>query len=132
MYAGKTRDGKMDVKITTQLGRTDDLVRVYYHLDYTCLQDVFYDRLAFFEVAADRYADNGFTCFAYGNETGVSVDQEITQHGTTGYPSEEARGIELSGDSPWVMLYASTPSDELAEHLANIGFVVRAFKSKVG
>ena len=56
MYAGKTRDGKMDVKITTQLGRTDDLV----------------------------------------------------------------------------MLYASTPSDELAEHLANIGFVVRAFKSKVG
>ena len=132
MYGGKTRDEKIEVKITTQLGRTDDLVRVYYHLDYTFFQEVSYDRLAFFQVAADRYADNGFTRFAYGNETGVSLDQEIAEHGTTGYPSEEARGIELSGNSPWVMLYASTPSDDLAEHLANIGFVVRAYEAKLG
>ena len=133
MYAGRSRDGKIDVKITTQLGRTDDLVRVYYHLDYTFLQDVSYDRLAFFQMPADRYADNGYTRFAYGNESGVTADQEITEHGTTGYPSEEARGIELPGDSPWVMLYAyDPPSDNLAEHLANIGFVVRAFEAKLG
>ena len=31
IYAGLSRDGKIEAKITTQLGRTDDLVRAYYH-----------------------------------------------------------------------------------------------------
>ena len=133
IYAGKSRDGKIDVKIKTQLGRTDDLVRVYYQLEYNFIQDVTYDRLAFFQMPADGYADNGYTRFAYGNETGVTLDQEITDHGTTGYPSDEARGIQLPGDSPWVMLYAyDPPSDNLAEHLANTGFVVRGFQAKLG
>ena len=130
IYAGKTRDGKITEKISTQLGRTDDLVRVYYHLTYTFLEDVSYNRLAFFQVAADRYADNGFTRYAYGNENGVTVDQEITSHGTTGYESESDRGIQLPGNAPWVMLYASTKDgDALPEHLANIGFVVRAYEA---
>ena len=133
MYAGKTRDGKITEKISTQLGRTDDLVRVYYHLTYTFLEDVSYNRLAFFQVAADRYADNGFTRYAYGNETGVTMDQEITNHGTTGYASEEDRGIKIPGNAPWVMLYASTrDGDALPEHLANIGFVVRAYEANLG
>ena len=133
IYAGKTRDGKITEKISTQLGRTDDLVRVYYHLTYTFLEEVSYNRLAFFQVAADRYGDNGFTRYAYGNENGVTVDQEITNHGTTGYASESDRGIELPGNAPWVMLYASTKDgDALPEHLANIGFVVRAFEADLG
>ena len=78
IYAGKTRDGKMTQRVTTQLGRTDDLVRVYYHFTYEFLEEVSYKRLAFFQVAADRYADNGFTRYAYGNENGATVDGEIT------------------------------------------------------
>jgi len=133
MYAGKTRDEKIEAKISTQLGRTDDLVRVYYHLDYTFLQDVSYDRLAFFQIAADRYADNGFTRYAYGNESGVTVDAEVTEHGTTGYASEDDRGIALSGNAPWVMLYEnSRDGDSLPEHLANIGFVIRDYEAKLG
>ena len=133
IYAGTTRDGKIEAKITTQLGRTDDLVRVYYQLDYTFLEDVSYSRLAFFQVAADQYSDNGFTRYAYGNEGGVTFDQVITNHGTTGYASDEDRGIELTGNAPWVMLYLSTKDgDSLPEHLANVGFVVRAYVANIG
>ena len=102
-------------------------------MDYTFLEDVTYDRLALFQVAADRYSDNGFQRYAYGNEDGASVIGEITNHTSSGYASEANRGIEMSGESPWVMLYQNgRDSDSLPEHLANIGFVVRDYQANIG
>jgi hypothetical protein len=133
VYAGLSRDGKIEAKISTQLGRTDDLVRAWYHLEYTFLEDVIYDRLALFQVAADRYGDNGFTRYAYGNEDAVSFDGEITDHGTSGYASESDRGISLEGAAPWVMLYQNANNgDSLPEHLANLGFVIRDYEANIG
>jgi hypothetical protein len=132
-YAGISRDGRIAARIDTQLGRTDDLVRVYYHLEYTVLDDVEYDRLALFQVAADRYADNGFTRYAYGNAAGVLQQGDISDHRTTGYAADADRGIALPGEAPWVMLYASDRSDgSLPEHLANVGYVVRSYEALIG
>ena len=133
VYAGVTTDGRIRATIRTQLGRTDDLVRVYYHLEYTFLEDVTYDRLAFFQMAADRYGDNGFTRYAYGNADGVTVDAAVPNHQTTGYADPEDRGIPLTGQAPWVMLYANTwDQGPLPENLANVGFVVRSFRAEIG
>ena len=133
VYAGQTRDGAIEATITTQLGRTDDLVRVWYHLEYSFLEDVEYERLALFQMAADRYADNGFSRYAYGEGSEVLVDAAIEDHGTTGYASEEHRGIALEGEQPWTMLYASThDTGSLPEHLANVGFVVREYEARIG
>jgi len=133
IYGGRSRDNKIEARISTHLGRTDDLVRAYYRLEYTFLEDVNYDRLALFQVAADRYADNGFTQYAYGNENGVAFDEVVPNHQTTGYASESDRGIPLPGDSPWVMLYDSThDTGNLPENLANIGFVVREYEANIG
>lgn len=133
IYAGQSRDGKIEAHITTHLGRTDDMVRATYRLEYTFLEDTPYDRLALFQMAADRYADNGFTQYAYGNELGVAFDAEIPIHETTGYASENDRGIPLPGDAPWVMLYESThASGNLPENLANTGFVIRSYEATVG
>ena len=133
-YSGVTRDGKIEAKITTQLGRTDDLVRAYYHLEYTVLSDVAYNRFALFQVAADRYADNGFTRYAYGHADGVTADLLTDMnHQSTGYASQADRGIPLEGDSPWVMLYDSEHNQgDLPEHLANVAFVVRDYDIKMG
>ena len=132
-YAGITRDERVEATITTELGRTDDLVRVWYHLEYTFHEDTPYERLALFQMAADRYADNGFSRYAYGDVTDVLEDEEITDHETTGYASEDARGIELDGESPWVMLYENVNDEgSLPEHLANVGFVVREFEAQLG
>jgi poly(3-hydroxybutyrate) depolymerase len=133
VYAGVTTDGRIRAKIRTQLGRTDDLVRVYYHLEYTFLDDVTYDRLAFFQMSADRYGDNWFTRYAYGNAQGVTTDAAVPDHGTTGYAQDADRGIALSGQAPWVMLYASTQdAPPLPENLANVGFIVRDFRADIG
>jgi len=133
IYAGISRDNKIQAKISTQLGRTDDMVRAYYHLEYTFLQDVSYERLALFQIAADRYSDNGFTRYAYGNELGFLFDQPVLDHESTGYPSEASRGIPLEGLSPWVMLYDSNHNEgDLPEHHANLGFVVRDYEATIG
>ncbi len=133
IYSGLSRDGKIEATVTTQLGRTDDLVRAYYHLEYTILEDVNYNRIAFFQVAADRYGDNGFTRYAYGDEDGVLFDAEVFDHMTTGYASDDDRGIAMTGESPWVMLYGNARTgDSLPEHLANVGFVVREYEAVLG
>ena len=133
VYTGVTRDGKIEARISTQLTRTDDVVRAYYHLNYVFLEEVTYDRLALFQIASDRYADNGFTKYAYGDATGVLLDETILRHQTTGYPSAESRGIPLTGTAPWVMLYDSEhDGGDLPEHYANIGFVVRDYHAQLG
>ena len=132
-YSGVSTDGRIEADLRTRLGGTNDLVRVIYDLDYRILEDVTYDRLAFFQVAADNYGDNGFAHAAYGNADGVIADLPVPDHRTTGYGAESERGIALPGDAPWVMLYDNRRDREsLPEHYADVGFVVRDFRAVVG
>ena len=132
-YAGVSSDQAIGATLRTQLVGTDDVVRVYYLLDYEFLQDVEYDRLAFFQVAADNYADNLFAHYAYGNDAATLFDGLTPDHKTTGYASDAARGIPLTGSSPWVLLYDNKKDwDALPENHASVGFVVRAFEAKIG
>ena len=132
-YSGITSDGRISANIGVQMGRTDDLVRTYYHLEYTFNEDVRYDRLAFFQMAADNYGDNGFASVAWGNGSEVVERRDIPDHRTTGYAGADDRGIPLVGDSPWVMLYDNRLIDErLPEHFADLVFVVRDFEARIG
>ena len=133
VYAGVSKDGAIEARIATQLGRTDDLIRIWYHLEYTFKEDVAYDRLALFQVAADGYGDNGFTRAAYGTADQVLEDSEVTEHETTGYADPSDRGIALEGKAPWIMLYSNEhTSGSLPEHLANVGFIVRDYRAELG
>ena len=132
-YAGVSTDGRIQAEIRVQMGATDDLVRTWYQLRYTFLEDVAYDRLAFFQVAADRYGDNLFSRAAYGDAAGVTWDEPVPDHGVTGYESDAQRGVALSGASPWVMLYDNARDwDSLPEHYADVGFIVRRFDADIG
>jgi hypothetical protein len=133
VYAGVTLDGKIESSLRTRLGRGDDVLRVLYDLEYTILEAVTYDRLAFFQVAADNYSDNGFSRIAYGNAAAVVVDVASTPTGSVGYASAADRGISLSGDAPWVLLYGNLNSGgSLPEEFADVGFVVRDYELNVG
>ncbi len=132
-YAGITTDGRIEARATPHLVASDDLVRTYVHLSFTFLEDVTYDRLAFFQVAADNYADNGFSMMAWGNASGVEADTPVRTSTTRGYDSDTDRGIALAGDDPWVFLYDNTiSSGSLPENLGNVGFVVRQFEADIG
>ena len=132
-YAGISTDGKILGEITSQLGRTDDMVRNYYHFDYTFLEDVEYGRFALFQVAADRYADNRYTRYAYRDEFGLIVDQPVNTVRATGYVDVDDRGVKLFNDSPWVTLYHNTKDNgNLPELYADLGFVVRDYYAEIG
>ncbi len=132
-YAGVSTDGAIQGDIRTQLVASDDMVRAYYHLNYTFLKDVDYHTLAFFQVAADNYADNGYTRYAYGDAKGKSFEAQVPAHSKTGYISNKDRGIAIKGSAPWVLLFKSTKTgDKLPERYANVGFVVRSYELKVG
>ena len=60
---------------------SDDLVRTYVHLSFEFLEDVTYDRLAFFQVAADNYSDRGFRRWP-GAATGVEQDTTVRPNHT--------------------------------------------------
>lgn len=128
-YAGITADGKIEAHIRTRLGRTDDMVRAYYDLEYTFHEEITYERLALFQVAADNYSDNGFTRLAHGNATTVVFDDIMVPTGSVGYASDNDRGIALNGESPWVMLYANQKTGgNLPEEFADVGFIIRDYE----
>ncbi|MEC8424033.1 MAG: hypothetical protein VX000_09660, partial [Myxococcota bacterium] len=80
----------------------------------------------------DRYVDNGFQQWAYGDATSVQSSGTIGEHRTTGYVAG-ARGIAIEGPHAWALLFDSHhTSGNLPEHLANVGFIVRAFRADLG
>ena len=126
-------DNKIHADIIVQMGRTDDLVRTWFHFEYTFLEDVTYDRLAFFQVAADGYSDNGYAFAAWGNADGMLDERAVPNHRTTGYAADADRGIALPGESPWVMLYDNRRIDgNLPEHYADLAYVIRDFEANIG
>lgn len=116
-YSGITSDGKIAAEIYVQLGRTDDIVRNTYTVKYTFLEDVTYSRLALFKMGADKYADNYYTKYAYGDENGAIV-QDVNTITKNGYQSKNV--IDAVNDNFWFALYASTSEDEQADSLMTI------------
>ena len=70
IYTGITRDGKVKFEIIANLPRTDDMARVYHTFKYTFLEDVTFDRMAFYQFGADDYNDNVWMTMAVGNDDG--------------------------------------------------------------
>ena len=127
-YAGETQNGSVSATIRTRLGRTDDLVRAYYDLEYVFHESVSYSRLAFFQIAADNYSDNDFQSIAYGNADEVVHDGPAAPTGGVGYASANDRGVALNGDAPWVLLRDNQRTDGLREDVACVGFVIRDYR----
>ena len=132
-YSAVSSDGRIEADVRTRLHASSDLLRVYYDFNYRFLEDVEYDRLAFYQVAADNYSDNLFQYIAWGDDELARENHLVPNHETTGYASDEDRGIPLSGESPWVMLYDNQRTGgTLPEQFANVGFVVRDFEANIG
>lgn len=125
IYSGVTSNGKIATEVKINLGRTDDIVRNYYTIKYEFLADVTYGRLSLFKIAADGYADNSFTKYAYGTDAGATVFDKNAFSAVAGYENgatQDAKGKEF-----WYTLYSSTNSDEGGD----VGFVVRSFDANI-
>lgn len=120
IYRGVTEDEKISYEITVHLPRTDDVSKAYHTFKYTFLEDVSFDRLAFYQFGADNYNDNHFDSMAVGNDEGT-VD--ITIAGTTysgdfdlpvmskaDYIGENGmQRIDVEGEGLWVAFMGYEP-----------------------
>ena len=132
-YAAESLDKKVDVQVTAQMGRTDDVVRTWDHLKYKFLADTTYTRLAIFQALADGYSEGRFKQHAYGDETGVKFQGAFPSPLVTGYLSAKERGILSTGKAPWFMLYGATAKagESLPSQFANVMYTVRSYKATI-
>ena len=134
-YAGETPDGAIQSTVRTQSWRTNDYVRALYTLRYDVIRPVAdIERLAFFQLGADRYNHNLFTTVARGNLDGI-VESWTPEMGGWRY---SRRGEPLEGEHPWIALTGATknPPPHIKEGdqgaWANRGFIVRSWNARLG
>jgi hypothetical protein len=134
-YAGEVPDGAIQSTIRTQSWRTDDYVRAVYTLRYDVVRPVAdIERLAFFQLGADRYNHNLYSTITVGNLDGAVESWEPEMGGWTYSRQSEP----LDSNHPWIALTGATknPPPYIKEDdqgaWANRGFIVRSWKAKLG
>ncbi len=121
IYRGLSLDGKIEYEFTANLPRTNDVSRVYHTFKYTFLEDVTFERLAFYQFGGDDYNDNHYDSMAVGNDMGtVSITLgQNTYSGDFALPVlNEARyigdenkmqRIDIEGEGLWVAFMGYEP-----------------------
>lgn len=124
LYSGVTSDNKIKTNININLGRTDDIVRNIYTLEYTFLEDVNYTRLSLFKMGADNYNDNAFTNYCYGDIEGLIATEQDCLLSDVGYLGD-AR--DATHSDFFFGVYNSGDADEYGDPM----MCVRKFDAKL-
>ena len=123
-YAGRTEDGRVEARITVAHARSDDFVRGLYRVRYDVRQVMPFQRLAFFQLGADRYNDHQFHKLARGNARGLIEEWEPK----TGEPGYNRKGILCEGRMPWFSLHEAIGKSARA----NRGMIIRGWRARLG
>lgn len=128
-YSGRITDGTSH-SITTSLARTNDLVRATYRIRFDVNESLPFSRFVIFQVGADSYNKSHENRFAIGNEDGLVKEWKTTTGGNRYHTEPE----ELVGDIPWISMHEGSPANSSTAEgaWANRGFVIRAWKAKIG
>ena len=124
LYSGVTSDHKIKTNININLGRTDDIVRNFYTIEYTFLEDVNYTRLSLFKMGADNYNDNSFTNYCYGDIEGLIVSDRDCLLSDVGYLGDP---IDIQHSDFFFGTYNSSNAEEHGDPM----FCVREFDAKI-
>lgn len=115
---------------TISLSRTDDILRVTYHLTMQVDEPTEFSRLAFFQIGADTYNFTRERKMAVGNASGLIQEWDTTWGGN----QYRTAPIEGTGDSPWASLHDAIPRENQRnpESWATRGIVIRSWKARLG
>ena len=131
-YAGQTSDGALQSEIRCRSWRSDDLVRAHYSIRYQVRSDIDdIERLAFFQLGADRYNENYWFQLAVG---GASDSPAIStpDPAASGYT---LRGLPLQGTRPWIATFDTTKPGYIAADdqgaFGDRGLVIRGWRARI-
>ena len=128
-YAGRSADGKIDLRMTVSLFRSDDIVRGVYRFRYDVRRPVDFSRLVLFQCGGDDYSYTGERSFARGNENGL-VEEWDTEWGGNVYRRPP---LPCDGRIPWFSMHRAVSRDSSkCGAWANRGFVIRHWDARLG
>jgi hypothetical protein len=130
IYGGQSQDKKIEMKVISKLVRSDDYVRIIYHLRYDVNSEVRFSRLAFFQLGADRYNNHIYGKMARGNSNGM-IEEWAPKRGGKTY---SRRGVPCAGESPWFSLHEGVKNRQARKHggWANRGMIIRSWNATLG
>ena len=108
VYKLKTKDGKIEALLSINNVRTDDVLKVFFNIDYFFAEDTEYSRLALFQYDSERYQGNLFRKLAHGDGDRLLENLTFEEDRTlqNGYNSHYER-CKAAGKAPWFYLYDS-------------------------
>ncbi|HJN15448.1 MAG TPA: LamG domain-containing protein, partial [Armatimonadota bacterium] len=127
-YSGQSPDGKIDLKFTTSLHRTDDITRGVYRLRYDINEPTRFSRLVLFQCGGDDYSYTGERKFARGNEDGL-IEEWETSWGGGEYKTQP---VEVTGRAAWFSMHEAVRRQEDEGAWANRGIVIREWDARLG
>eukprot|EP00656_Telonema_subtile_P023161 TRINITY_DN244_c0_g1_i3.p1 TRINITY_DN244_c0_g1~~TRINITY_DN244_c0_g1_i3.p1 ORF type:complete len:940 (+),score=120.88 TRINITY_DN244_c0_g1_i3:45-2864(+) len=136
-YYSITADGAIQSRVQISGGRTNDWVRVLFHIQYTVVKQTNFSRLAFYQFGADRYSyHNTWQRMVVGQgPTQIIRNVSRTCTGKDAYDGGSFRD-SLGGVAPWwIYLGPNNDSTTLADStmvVGDKGLVIRSFKARIG
>lgn len=124
--AGLSDDGKIDFSYTSQLTRTDDIVRIFYRFRMKVNSPAPIEDYIFYQVGGEGYHYGHNAKFAVGSEAGLVREWNAT-YGTNRYIGGKQ---ELTGAIPWVSLHDIAQEGDT--RMANRGFIIRSWQARLG
>ncbi|MBR3750352.1 MAG: hypothetical protein IKK58_01130 [Clostridia bacterium] len=119
IYSGTSADGKIRYEFIANLPRTNDVSRVYHSFKYTFLEDVKFERLAFYQFGGDDYNDNHWDTMAVGNMDGpvsltldgktYSGEFAVPELDGVGYFGGQMQRIDVEGEGLWMAFMGYKP-----------------------
>jgi len=119
IYTAVTSDEAIAVKMTANLGRTDDLSKALHTFEYEFLKDVEFERMAFYQIGSDFYNVVYYPTMTIGNDEGpISFELNGMRYGAefeldytreTGYiGSDTMQRIEVPGTGCYIAFTGAT------------------------
>ncbi len=119
IYTAVTSDDSIAVKMTANLGRTDDLSKALHTFEYEFLKDVEFERLAFYQIGSDFYNVVYYPTMTIGNDDGpinftlngqeYGAEFELDYTRETGYiGSDTMQRIEVPGTGCYIAFTGTT------------------------
>lgn len=128
-YAGRSADGKIDLRMTVSLFRSDDIVRGVYRFRYDVRRLVDFSRLVLFQCGGDDYSYTGERSFAMGNEEGL-IEEWDTEWGGNVYRHPP---VACEGRIAWFSMHRAVSRDSSKYGAwANRGVVIRDWSAQLG
>lgn len=127
VYAGISDDGKIAATVRVMTPRGDDINRAYHFFRYDVLAPTRFERLAFYQVGADRYNDHQFRKMARGDENSLIEEWEAPQGGLRYHRVD----IPCPGKAPWFSLHEGVGKDAKGGAWANRGLVIRSWNARI-